>query len=280
MLEHLMHVNTWFPKYEVDLAEQTHFNVFGEKPNITTSFIKHEKTEPPKQQEQFFFFCPKEFPNASLSYITFIPICMASLSKQIHDVRKMINQTNPTTITSNEMNMNTEQRLANIETTHKNILQMLDDLKRRVEQLELNKQTICAKPVESKKPAAAADDDLDLFGSDDEEQSEETKKRLAEYATKKSKKEQVIAKSTIVLDVKPWDDETDLGAMEKVVRSIEADGLVWGQSKLLPVAFGCKKLQIGCVVEDDKIGTDFLEEKICAFEDFVQSVDIVAFNKI
>ncbi|CAF3726127.1 unnamed protein product [Rotaria sordida] len=256
MLEHLMHVNTWFPKYEVDLAEQTHFNVFGEKPNITTSFIKHEKTEPPKQQEQ------------------------ASLSKQIHDVRKMINQTNPTTITSNEMNMNTEQRLANIETTHKNILQMLDDLKRRVEQLELNKQTICAKPVESKKPAAAADDDLDLFGSDDEEQSEETKKRLAEYATKKSKKEQVIAKSTIVLDVKPWDDETDLGAMEKVVRSIEADGLVWGQSKLLPVAFGCKKLQIGCVVEDDKIGTDFLEEKICAFEDFVQSVDIVAFNKI
>jgi len=82
------------------------------------------------------------------------------------------------------------------------------------------------------------------------------------------------------LDVKPWDDETDLGAMEKVVRSIEADGLVWGPSKFLPVAFGVKKLQIGCVVEDDKIGTDFLEEKICEFEDFVQSVDIVAFNKI
>lgn len=43
--------------------------------------------------------------------------------------------------------------------------------------------------------------------------------------------EQVIAKSTIVLDVKPWDDETDLQAMEKSVRSIEADGLIWGQCK-------------------------------------------------
>lgn len=43
--------------------------------------------------------------------------------------------------------------------------------------------------------------------------------------------QQIIAKSTIVLDIKPWDDETDLQAMEKSVRSIEADGLVWGQCK-------------------------------------------------
>lgn len=40
-----------------------------------------------------------------------------------------------------------------------------------------------------------------------------------------------IAKSVIVLDVKPWDDETDIDAMEKAVRSIEADGLLWGQCK-------------------------------------------------
>ncbi|CAF4631226.1 unnamed protein product, partial [Rotaria magnacalcarata] len=40
---------------------------------------------------------------------------------------------------------------------------------------------------------------------------------------------QIIAKSTIVLDVKPWDDETDLAALENAVRSIAADGLVWGQ---------------------------------------------------
>jgi len=42
---------------------------------------------------------------------------------------------------------------------------------------------------------------------------------------------QIIAKSTIVLDVKPWDDETDLKALEQAVRSIEADGLIWGACK-------------------------------------------------
>merc|ERR1712130_487886 len=41
-----------------------------------------------------------------------------------------------------------------------------------------------------------------------------------------------------------------------------------------------KKLQITCVVEDDKVSTDDLEDKITAFEDYVQSMDIVAFNKI
>uniref|UniRef100_A0A3P8V5R4 Translation elongation factor EF1B beta/delta subunit guanine nucleotide exchange domain-containing protein n=1 Tax=Cynoglossus semilaevis TaxID=244447 RepID=A0A3P8V5R4_CYNSE len=46
------------------------------------------------------------------------------------------------------------------------------------------------------------------------------------------------------------------------------------------MGYGIKKLQIGCVVEDDKVGTDLLEEAITAFEDFVQSVDVAAFNKI
>ena len=57
--------------------------------------------------------------------------------------------------------------------------------------------------------------------------------------------------------------------MEKNVRSIKTDGLVWGQAKLVPVGYGIKKLQIACVVEDDKVGTDFLEEEITKFEDFV-----------
>lgn len=42
-----------------------------------------------------------------------------------------------------------------------------------------------------------------------------------------------IAKSNIILDVKPWDDETDMKEMEGKVRSIEADGLVWGVCKYL-----------------------------------------------
>lgn len=51
-------------------------------------------------------------------------------------------------------------------------------------------------------------------------------------------------------------------------------------AKLVPVGYGIKKLQIGCVVEDDKVGTDQLEEQITAFEDYVQSMDVAAFNKI
>ncbi|XP_037122906.1 phenylalanine--tRNA ligase beta subunit [Syngnathus acus] len=129
-----------------------------------------------------------------------------------------------------------------------------------------------------------SDEDIDLFGSDDESDSTEAAKlkeqRLAEYAAKKSKKPTVIAKSSILLEVKPWDDETDMVKMEECVRSVSMDGLLWGQSKLVPVGYGIKKLQIGCVVEDDKVGTDQLEEAITAFEEYVQSVDVAAFNKI
>uniref|UniRef100_A0A1A7YDN7 Elongation factor 1-delta n=1 Tax=Iconisemion striatum TaxID=60296 RepID=A0A1A7YDN7_9TELE len=46
------------------------------------------------------------------------------------------------------------------------------------------------------------------------------------------------------------------------------------------LGYGIKKLQINCVVEDDKVGTDILEEEITKFEDYVQSVDVAAFNKI
>merc|ERR1712110_889780 len=68
--------------------------------------------------------------------------------------------------------------------------------------------------------AAAADDDdddVDLFGSDDEEDDEEkkriTEERLKAYHEKKSKKPKVIAKTSVLFDVKPWDDETDMDAM-------------------------------------------------------------------
>lgn len=35
--------------------------------------------------------------------------------------------------------------------------------------------------------------------------------------------------------MKPWDDETDMKALEESVRSISRDGLVWGSSTLIPV---------------------------------------------
>nr|XP_057936381.1 phenylalanine--tRNA ligase beta subunit isoform X1 [Doryrhamphus excisus] len=129
-----------------------------------------------------------------------------------------------------------------------------------------------------------SDEDVDLFGSDEEADSAEAarikEQRLAEYAAKKSKKPAVIAKSSILLDVKPWDDQTDMAKMEECVRGVSMDGLLWGQSKLVPVGYGIKKLQIGCVVEDEKVGTDVLEEAITALEEYVQSVDVAAFTKI
>jgi len=128
------------------------------------------------------------------------------------------------------------------------------------------------------------DDEVDLFGSDDEEEDAEAAKvreqRLAAYAEKKSKKAGPIAKSSVLLDVKPWSDETDLVAMEKEIREITMDGLIWGAAKSVPLAYGVHKLSILCTVEDEKVSIDDLSEKIEELEEHVQSVDIAAFNKI
>uniref|UniRef100_A0A3Q3FLF4 Eukaryotic translation elongation factor 1 delta a (guanine nucleotide exchange protein) n=1 Tax=Labrus bergylta TaxID=56723 RepID=A0A3Q3FLF4_9LABR len=117
------------------------------------------------------------------------------------------------------------------------------------------------------------DDDVDLFGSDDDDAEAERLKqeRIDAYTAKKAKKPTLIAKSSILLDVKPWDDETDMAKLEECVRTVQMDGLLWGASKLVPVGYGIKKLQINCVVEDDKVGTDILEEEITKFEDFVSN---------
>merc|ERR1711977_597592 len=136
----------------------------------------------------------------------------------------------------------------------------------------------------AKAPNAAADDDeIDLFGSDDED--EESKKikeeRVKQYSEKKAAKgPKPAAKSMVSLDVKPWDDEIDMQALEEAVRGIERDGLVWGLSKLVPVGFGIKKLMINLVVEDEKVSLDELQEEIDGFEDYVQSSDIAAMQKL
>ncbi|CAF3549742.1 unnamed protein product [Fusarium graminearum] len=71
-----------------------------------------------------------------------------------------------------------------------------------------------------------------------------------------------------------------MAALEAAVRSIEKDGLTWGASKLVPVGFGVKKLQINLVVEDEKISVADLEEEIQEFEDYVQSTDVAAMQKL
>ena len=48
--------------------------------------------------------------------------------------------------------------------------------------------------------------------------------------------------------------------------------------KIMPVAYGIKKLQISCKVEDEKCGTDFLEEKITEMEDLVSIITCILYS--
>ncbi|TFY66889.1 hypothetical protein EVG20_g4206 [Dentipellis fragilis] len=127
------------------------------------------------------------------------------------------------------------------------------------------------------------DDEVDLFGSDDEEDAEAERikaERVAAYQAKKANKPKTIAKSVVTLEVKPWDDETDMKALEESVRSIEMEGLVWGASKLVPIGYGIRKLQITLVVEDELVSLEDLQEKVAEFEDYVQNSDVVAMQKL
>ncbi|EME30716.1 elongation factor EF-1 beta subunit [Galdieria sulphuraria] len=132
----------------------------------------------------------------------------------------------------------------------------------------------------------------DLFASDDEEDEEayrEQQRRAEEAlkakeardAAKQASGKQTVAKSSIVFEVKPWDDQTDLKKMEEAVRAIQMDGLTWGASKIQPIGYGINKLVIMCTIIDEKVpSTEIIEEEITALEDYVQSVDIAAFNKL
>jgi elongation factor 1-beta len=89
-------------------------------------------------------------------------------------------------------------------------------------------------------------------------------------AAGKDKKKAVIAKSLIVWEVKPWEAETNLDDMAKLILAIKIDGLEWKtEYKKEPVAFGVFKLVIGAVVEDEKVSTDDVQERIESFEDYV-----------
>lgn len=190
-------------------------------------------------------------------------------------------------------------RISAIEKENASLHKLVDELKKlqlqsenRIKTLEQRLAGTSITPAA--KPAAPTaqpakkndddDDDVDLFGSESEEEDDEAsklrEKRLAEYAAKKSKKPALIAKSNVILDVKPWDDETDMKAMEQIVRKIECDGLLWGTARLVPLAFGIHKLTISCVVEDEKVSIDWLTEEIEKNDEYVQSVDVAAFNKI
>ena len=110
------------------------------------------------------------------------------------------------------------------------------------------------------KTAAPPKDDFDdMFGEEDEEESAADKARAErmakalrlkeekEAAEGKVKKEKVkvIEKSLVVLEVKPWEADTDLVAVWNEIRKYEQDGLNWGQTyKLEPIAYGKKYFRV------------------------------------
>lgn len=137
-------------------------------------------------------------------------------------------------------------------------------------------------------PAAAsaeAEDDFDLFGDETEEEETEREKEIERraqeaLAKKAASGKKVVLKSAVVIDVKPWDDETDLAVLESKIREISMPGLEWKAAKRTPIGYGIFKLQISCHVEDDVVSVDEICEKIQDFEDFVQSTDISTFTKL
>ena len=124
----------------------------------------------------------------------------------------------------------------------------------------------------------------DLFGDDNEEDAEAAKAAAAavKAAAGAKKKKEVIAMSLVMLEVKPLDDTTVLDDLaKKIFSEIIQDGLFWKtEFKKEPVAFGIFKLIIGFSCEDEKVSVDDIVEKIEAFDEFVQSVEIASFNKI
>ncbi|CRG94263.1 elongation factor 1 (EF-1), putative [Plasmodium gallinaceum] len=80
---------------------------------------------------------------------------------------------------------------------------------------------------------------------------------------KKTNKKEVINKSSLIIEIKPYGENTDLDYVLKLVKEIKIDGLTWGEAyKKIPFAFGLFKLQVSCVIVDDLVNTDEIIEMI------------------
>jgi len=166
-----------------------------------------------------------------------------------------------------------------------------------------------------------------LLDSDDDSDDDEdpaavaaamkAKAEAAAKAKKKGKKRRAPERSEIILDVKPFDDQTDLEALAAKIKALtlvtlkdeeypgpnedgetwadlekqaqEVDeritletGHHWGQNhQLEEIGYGIKKLRVQCIVQNELVGSDLLIELIMAkFADDVQSVDVAAFQKV
>lgn len=130
--------------------------------------------------------------------------------------------------------------------------------------------------------------DEDLFASSDSESEEtkkakeETRKKIAEAKATGGKLKKVD-RSMIVMEIKPWGNETDMKPILNTIKDkVVMEGLTWGVGEIKDGHFGVKYIVMPAVIIDDLCSTDELCDKIIEVytDDVIQNVDIVSFNKM
>lgn len=141
-----------------------------------------------------------------------------------------------------------------------------------------------AAPAKKAEEEEDDDDSFDPFAEDAEaDAAAEAQKAKKAAEGKKSKKHarKDHAKSILEFDVKGYELDQDWNAMADTIRTLKIEGNTWMDThEVVPIAFGMKKLRMKCIIIDDLVSTDDIFEKIQeTFEEDVQSIDTVSFNK-
>lgn len=147
--------------------------------------------------------------------------------------------------------------------------------------------TTTEKKPSTKKPVKKDDDDddFDVFGDEDEEEEApkesraEMLARLKVEAAERLAKKEAKQRTLCAIEVKPWTTEQDLNLLwKKITTEIKQPSLKWGETcHLADVAFGIKKICMTFTMGMQDSSDDIIE-KIEAFEDEVQSVEMISMN--
>ena len=125
------------------------------------------------------------------------------------------------------------------------------------------------------------DDDDDGKEAEEDKKAKEEMKRGNEKKKKKRKKKKEVNKSHVILEIKGWDADQDLESLaKKIISTIKKDGLRWNTGyKLEEVAFGVKKIVIAFIAEDEKCSVQEIVDELESWENDIQQVEVVSFNK-
>merc|ERR1712160_131579 len=129
------------------------------------------------------------------------------------------------------------------------------------------------------------DDDFDVFGEDEDEEEapKESRKdmmaRLKKEAEERTAKKEAKQRTLCAIEIKPFGTEQDLNVLfKKIITEIKQDGLKWAEAcALQDVAFGIKKIVTTFTIGAANSSDDVIEA-IEAFDDEVQSVELLSMN--